>query len=454
MRSLLSVRWSATVLFALAANAAAAPRLDYTATIDSQTETLTLQLCSANATTLDLRGAAQFATRIETPTGDVRVERRVRVVLPDHGCATITTDLRAAGQADRYRLGRERGLYYRLAAEQWLWRPAHIAADSTLRFRLPKAWSASVPWAENRGVYRLGATPSGWPALTVFGRFEVERVPVPGGELRLAMLPLSDTATRAAMHEWLVDSARRYFAAGGLPVANPQVLVVPLPGVKSAVPWGQIQRGGAPAVHLYVGAEAGGDAWREDWTLAHELAHLQHPYLGERGRWLAEGLASYHQNVWRARAGDLTAQAAWRRLLAGFARGRAVAPGEQLASIERGWSNTMRVYWSGAAYWFESDLAMRAVGSSLDEVLQRYRRAGLALERRVEPADFIAALDAIEPRGGLRRRYDQYLALSSFPPLLEARAALILGAPELWPDEMPDHPWLKAIFAPQKEHAL
>ena len=96
-----------------------------------------------------------------------------------------------------------------------------------------------------------------------------------------------------------------------------------------------------------------------------------------------------------ARAGDLTAQEAWRKLLAGFARGRAVAPGEQLANIERGWSNTMRVYWSGAAYWFESDLAMRAVGSSLDEVLQRYRRAGIALEQRVEPADFVAALDAI-----------------------------------------------------------
>ncbi len=435
------------VAAALFAGHVHATKLDYTANLDADAETLALRICGDAGARLDLRSASRFVVSVE-PAADAQGAGRIRLTLPANRCAIITTDLRAAGNADRFRLGRERGVYYRLAADQWLWRPRQLDPMSSLRFALPAGWSASVPWrADAGGTHRLGNSPGSWPALTVFGRFAVERVVVPGGELRLAMLPLGDADARAAMRDWLIESSRRYFAAaGGLPVASPQIFVAPLPGVRSAVPWGEVQRGGAPGVLLYVGAEAGADAWRGDWTLAHELAHLQHPYLGEHGRWLAEGLGSYHQNVWRARAGHMTRDEAWQKLLSGFARGRAVGPGEALASIGRGWGTTMRVYWSGAAFWFESDLALRAAGSSLDQVLQRYRGAGMRFDRRVEPGDFIAALDSLEPRGGLQRRYDEYLMLASFPTLREARTLLKLAAPDRWPDTLPDHPILHAIF--------
>ena len=67
--------------------------------------------------------------------------------------------------------------YWRVPPSLWLWRPAQLDPDSTLRFDLPEGWSESVPWTPIAGVahsYRLGATPDHWPAQTAFGRF-VER---------------------------------------------------------------------------------------------------------------------------------------------------------------------------------------------------------------------------------------------------------------------------------------
>jgi hypothetical protein len=69
------------------------------------------------------------------------------------------------------------------------------------------------------------------------------------------------------------------------------------------------------AVLLYVRKGASLEELRADWTAAHELSHLFHPYLGDDGRWLAEGLASYYQNVLRARSGLLEEADAWRRPL-------------------------------------------------------------------------------------------------------------------------------------------
>lgn len=42
-----------------------------------------------------------------------------------------------------------------------------------------------------------------------------------------------------------------------------------------------------------------------DWTATHELSHMLLPYVASRDRWLSESLASYYQNVLRARDGRL-----------------------------------------------------------------------------------------------------------------------------------------------------
>lgn len=154
----------------------------------------------------------------------------------------------------------------------------------------------------------------------------------------------------------------------------------------------------------------------------HELSHLYHPYLGRRGRWLAEGLASYYQNVLRARAGMLDGDEAWRRLDAGFRRGERAASGMRLDAMDHARGGTMRVYWAGAAFWLEADLALRQHhDTTLDAVLDRYARCCLDGTAEVAPEDFAATLDRIAGATVFMPLYARYAAQTRFPdvaPLL------------------------------------
>ncbi len=68
--------------------------------------------------------------------------------------------------------------------------------------------------------------------------------------------------------------------------------------------------------------------------LVHELSHLLHPVIDGYDRWLSEGIASYYQNVLRARAGLRSAQWSWDALHAGFERGiRSTQRGRSLAEV-------------------------------------------------------------------------------------------------------------------------
>ena len=139
---------------------------------------------------------------------------------------------------------------------------------------------------------------------------------------------------------------------------------------------------------------------------------------------MAEGLASYYQNVLRARAGLLSQDQAWRALDAGFGRGRREDSGLPLRELGRGHGGTMRVYWAGAAFWLEADLALRQRGGSLDDVLAHYARCCLRGTEQVPPAAFIAQLDRIAGADVFASRYARYAAATAFPPLDDAYAAL------------------------------
>jgi len=169
---------------------------------------------------------------------------------------------------------------------------------------------------------------------------------------------------------------------------------------------------------------------RADWTAVHELSHLFHPYLGDDGRWLAEGLASYYQNVLRARGGLLEEAEAWRRLDGGFNRGRHEQSGLRLDELSRSHRGRMRVYWAGAAYWLEMDLALRRAGSSLDAVLARYSDCCLQGGREVAPEDFVVQLDRIAGGDRFAALYRRYVAARSFPTLDSTYAALGLSEAE------------------------
>jgi len=194
----------------------------------------------------------------------------------------------------------------------------------------------------------------------------------------------------------------------------------------SPVPWGQTLRRDGVSVLLYVRRDVTYPQLRDDWTAVHEFSHLMHPYLGREGRWMAEGLASYYQNVLRARSGLMSPEEAWHRLDAGFERGRRAAAGAALSSA-KGRDATMRIYWAGAAYWLQTDLALREQGSSLDTVLAAYARCCLSDRSESTPLAFAQALDRIAGHDLFVRLYRRYADATAFPDLATAYRALGLS---------------------------
>jgi hypothetical protein len=154
-----------------------------------------------------------------------------------------------------------------------------------------------------------------------------------------------------------------------------QVLLVPTRSGDD-VGFGMAMRGGGPTVVLLVGSDATDEHLLGEWVLTHELSHLLLPQVRREDAWLSEGMASYYQNVLRARAGTLTDEEAWGSLVDGFDRGRAAASslplGEASARMGRDFA-FLHVYWGGAAVLLQLDVALRQRGSSLDAVLAAAR---------------------------------------------------------------------------------
>lgn len=242
------------------------------------------------------------------------------------------------------------------------------------------------------------------------------------------LIGISDPARAAMLHRWVEEAARAARVsdgAGGLRFALPRARAV----VReidsrdpSPVPWAQTLRRDGVAVLFFVRRGATEAELRADWTAVHEFAHLAHPYLGDDGRWLAEGLASYHQNVLRARAGMLPAEEAWRRLDAGLRRGEAVGEGAPIERLGRG--GTMRIYWAGAAFWLEAELALRAQGRDLSGVLAAYARCCLEGEDWLAPRQFLADLERAADVDVLLPLYDRHARMRAMPDIADSYAKL------------------------------
>ena len=248
--------------------------------------------------------------------------------------------------------------------------------------------------------------------------------------LRVEIVDVDDPARLRMLQRWIEETVEATRTQSGrFPLRDAYVRIQQIDSNDdSPVPWGQTRRRGEAGVLLYVRRDASYEQLRADWTAVHELSHLFHPYLGDSGRWLAEGLASYYQNVSRARAGLLDGEEAWRRLDAGFRRGQSASSGTRLDAMGRGRGGTMRVYWAGAAYWLEADLALRRdSGTTLDAVLDRYADCCLHGTDPVMPQDFASALDGLAGSDTFSVLYRRYAASREFPSLADAYAQLGIG---------------------------
>jgi len=274
--------------------------------------------------------------------------------------------------------------------------------------------------------------------------------------LRVEIVDVDDPARVRMLQRWIEETAEAAKTQSGrYPLRDAYVRIQETDSNDdSPVPWGQTRRRGEAGVLLYVRRDANYEELRADWTAVHELSHLFHPYLGESGRWLAEGLASYYQNVSRARAGMLDEEEAWRRLDAGFRRGQAASTGARLDAMGRGRGGTMRVYWAGAAYWLDADLALRRdAGTTLDAILDRYAECCLRGTGSVMPQDFVLALDGLAANDTFSVLYRRYAASREFPSLADAYAQLGIsrnGDGLVFADTARNRQLRDAIMAPRR----
>lgn len=175
----------------------------------------------------------------------------------------------------------------------------------------------------------------------------------------------------------------------------------------SPVPWGEVRRGKPPKVILVVDQRQDLNNFKEDWTVYHELSHLLIPYDGGGHRWFSEGLASYYQNILQARIGMFDERKMWQKLYDGFERGRKQVQWSHLnlADLSDGMRenrNFMRIYWSGALYWLELDLALRQLSppQSLDNALLKLRnccaKESLTAQQLCKKLDEVTGTDLFE----------------------------------------------------------
>ena len=321
-----------------------------------------------------------------------------------------------------WRLGDDRA-----AAPQLLLLRPDVQGDANAQASVivPEGWGFSAPWRQLGPTgrrYEIPNTPPDWSANVAFGHFTEQRMELPGGTLRVSILHGPDAEQEKKLHAWFEHVTSAVLSAyGRLPLADVQVLVIPLHSRRSAVMFGQSIRGQGNALEILVDASRPAAEFEDDWIAVHELSHLMHPYLGDRGSWVAEGLATYYQNVLRARGGMLTPAQGWDRLREGFGHNDGKRYDDTLAEAARAMHRThdfQRIYWSGAAFWLTLDRDLRRDSEgrlTLDLALSRFRDCCLPAYRGWTPEDFVARLDALLEVKTFTARYREFAALRRFP---------------------------------------
>ena len=326
------------------------------------------------------------------------------------------------------------------------------SGDAEAHVELPPGIAISAPWpplasAGSARRFRIPHTPADWLGRVALGACDERLIAIGEGRLHVAIGAGVDAVQRDKLLRWLERVGRAAVAAyGRLPLADVQVLVIPVGPQREAVVFGQSTRGQGNGLTLFVDPAQDAGAFDRDWVAVHEFSHLFHPHLGARGAWLAEGLATYWQNVLRARSGLLTPRHAWEELADGFARGRGATPHDATTTLadaslamERD-HDFGRVYWSGTAYWLAVDLELRrAHRPGIDAALQRFAACCLPSTRPWTPQAFVEKLDALAGSDVFAKRWREYRALRIFPavPDLDSPADASIRAAIMRPRERP-----------------
>jgi hypothetical protein len=229
-------------------------------------------------------------------------------------------------------------------------KPWSRRAALRLLLSLPAALATSAAEAQEGTRNYLGDR----MPYAAFDRLAAPRLPVPGGEIAVGIVPGALQLPRASLLAWIASAAGAVAGFyGRFPARYTKLLVVPRAGrgVSGGRAWGH--RGAA--VRITLGEHATAAELARDWVLVHELTHLAFPSVPPAHHWIEEGLATYVEPLVRAQAGQLDPATVWAELAAGLPKGLPQA-GDRGLDHTTTWGRT---YWGGALFALLADVEIR-----------------------------------------------------------------------------------------------
>ena len=349
--------------------------------------------------------------------------------LPENACIRWQTDFTVALKKRDYRLILKTGEDLVMSTNLWFWKGPKDR-DIVVDVNLPRGMSISTPWKEGEKTasktrFHPDKTSADWESKVALGQFDVDRINVTGADIRLAVPGDLSASQRIKIRQWIAQTVDTVTSVYGyFPQPQPQVLVIPIGARGEAVVTAHVIRGGGLAVVFYIDENRPLQEFMDDWTATHEFSHMLVPYVSSRDRWLSEGLASYYQNVLRARDGRLSETQAWQNLYDGFKRGENGTYGGSLAQATRsGRGSTMRVYWSGAALMLMADMQLRETTDgrqSLDTALQSLSACCMANGKTWRARELFERLDELTGTDILTGLYQEHVHEHGFPDMRSA----------------------------------
>jgi hypothetical protein len=309
-----------------------------------------------------------------------------------------------------------------LSQAQWLWRvdPFPNDLDATVSFVVPAGARVAAPWPYRDGQYALNRSAFFTDAYTAFGRFERQSFSV--GGTQVDVVRFGDRPVDGDVRQWLGRAIRTAGSVGDrFPLERLQFFLVPIEAPGEQVAFGMVRRGGGASVLLVPHRDASLAELESDWVAVHELVHLWLPRLRPRDRWLSEGIATYLQEVLRARCGLQSADRTWGRLQEGFERGRRSGTGRALSVESEDMHRTgayQRVYWAGAAFAMEADIRLRRASEGEATLLTALSGAATRWVTDASPVSatiFLRALDEESGHGLMEELGAHYAQSARFP---------------------------------------
>jgi hypothetical protein len=462
--SLLSLASCGSRQASVATPPAAGTTLAYEATLQRDLSALDVKLCFRGAMFGGLTaGRAEAMTRLRglrwlapEPQALTQVGGRIPIAPAQRaGCLAYTVDLREGGSLSA--LVTRVGDNLVASPNVWLLRPLlrPLSLSAKLVLNLPEGLRASLPFAPldlEGKLYALPDSVFAFDSHAAFGPFVEHVVDEAGVRAHAALLGHFSAIDPRAIDSWLRGAVRIASGSDGRFPA-PALHVLVLPGGGGDEPFGSVARGGGASVLLFVPDSFDAGRLSRDWVLPHELSHLLLPFVKHEDAWLAEGLATYYQEVLRARAGVIPAQEALANIAQALRSAQREGTGRSLCDESRAMHQThayRAVYWGGAAALLLADVALRKESAgklTLDGLLTRIRR-----EDRMTPEygarELLARMDALsgsQTFSALAARCE----VEPFPDFEATLRALGADATESAPEGAELSAIRAQIFAPQ-----